>query len=152
MNKLITIILLALSIMSCQNNTSKEVQTEETLEVEHEKVELVSPNTKENDSQINELKKQYNHLRAKFIGTDEGDLFYYNFEDEQGNEYSFSLVKDESYELLIDDESSMYGLSIKPTYKNKYFDIFFQTEEHDLLDWGENQAYEVVRKMILVEE
>ena len=103
-------------------------------------------------SQIEKLKTTYTHIRAKFISTDEGDLFYYNFKDEKDKDYSFSYLKDESYELLIDDASSNFGLGINPEYKNKYFDIFYQVEKHDLLRWGTKQEYDVVIKMILVEE
>jgi hypothetical protein len=79
------------------------------------------------------------------------NLFYYNFKDEKGKEYSFSIVKDESYELLIEDGSSMFGQGINPKYENKYFDIFYQVEKHDLLGWGGTQDYDVVIEMILVE-
>lgn len=97
-------------------------------------------------SQIEKLKATYTYIRAKFISTDEGDLFYYNFKDEKGTYYSFSYLKDESYELLN------ASLEINPKYKNKYFDIFYQAEKHDLLRWGTKQDYDVVIKMILVEE
>ena len=54
--------------------------------------------------------------------------------------------------MLIDDASSNFGLGINPEYKNKYFDIFYQVEKHDLLRWGTKQEYDVVIKMTLVEE
>jgi TolA-binding protein len=185
MKKLITITLLGLTLIACQNNNSKkdqdakiqeleekieqlsgtqknEIEQQEKFNVEEkseskeefdkEKVETLKPKNEEKNSEIENLKAKYKHLRAKFVSTDEGDLFYYNFKDEKGKEYSFSYIKDESYELLIEDESSNFGQGINPKYKNKYFDIFYQVEKHDLLGWGEKEDYDVVIKMILAEQ
>ena len=160
MKKLISITLLAVSLIACQNNKSNNNQDAKILQLEEkikqlpaekgiQQLEKVTLEEKVSDveiSQIEKLKTTYTHIRAKFISTDEGDLFYYNFKDEKGKDYSFSYVKDESYELLD------AGLGINPKYKNKYFDIFYQVEKHDLLRWGTKQEYDVVIKMILVEE
>jgi hypothetical protein len=160
MKKTISIILLAVSLIACQTNKSKNDQEAKTLQLEEkigqpstekviEQQKKTNLQEEENEvriSQIEKLKTTYTHIRAKFISTDEGDLFYYNFKDEKGKDYSFSYVKDESYELLD------AGLGINPKYKNKYFDIFYQVEKHDLLRWGTKQDYDVVIKMILVEE
>ena len=166
MKKTISIILLAVSLIACQTNKSKNDQEAKTLQLEEkigqpstekviEQQKKTNLQEEENEvriSQIEKLKTTYTHIRAKFISTDEGDLFYYNFKDEKDKDYSFSYVKDESYELLIDDASSNFGLGINPKYKNKYFDIFYQVEKHDLLGWGTKQEYDVVIKMTLVEE
>ena len=160
MKKTISIILLAVSLIACQTNKSKNDQEAKTLQLEEkigqpstekviEQQKKTNLQEEENEvriSQIEKLKTTYTHIRAKFISTDEGDLFYYNFKDEKGKDYSFSYVKDESYELLD------AGLGINPKYKNKYFDIFYQVEKHDLLGWGTKQEYDVVIKMTLVEE
>ena len=166
MKKIIPVIVLLFSLISCQNNKGKNDQDAKILQLEEkikqltaekgiQQLEKVTLEEKVSDveiSQIEKLKIPHTHIRAKFISTDEGDLFYYNFKDEKGLGYSFSYVKDESYELLIDDASSNFGLGINPKYKNKYFDIFYQVEKHDLLGWGTKQEYDVVIKMTLVEE
>ena len=166
MKKIIPVIVLLFSLISCQNNKGKNDQDAKTLQLEEkikqltaekgiQQLEKVTLEEKVSDveiSQIEKLKIPHTHIRAKFISTDEGDLFYYNFKDKKGLGYSFSYVKDESYELLIDDASSNFGLGINPKYKNKYFDIFYQVEKHDLLGWGTKQEYDVVIKMTLVEE
>ena len=166
MKKIIPVIVLLFSLISCQNNKGKNDQDAKTLQLEEkikqltaekgiQQLEKVTLEEKVSDveiSQIEKLKIPHTHIRAKFISTDEGDLFYYNFKDEKDKDYSFSYVKDESYELLIDDASSNFGLGINPKYKNKYFDIFYQVEKHDLLGWGTKQEYDVVIKMTLVEE
>ena len=166
MKKIIPVIVFLVTLIACQNNTGKNDKDPKVLQLEKkikqlsaEKViqqqEKITIKEETNDakiSQIEKLKATYNHVRAKFISTDEGDLFYYNFKDEKGIDYSFSYVKDESYKLLIDDTSSNFGLGINTKYKNKYFDIFYQAEKHDLLRWGFKQDYDVVIKMMLVEE
>ena len=166
MKKIIPVIVLLFSLISCQNNKGKNDQDAKILQLEEkikqltaekgiQQLEKVTLEEKVSDveiSQIEKLKIPHTHIRAKFISTDEGDLFYYNFKDKKGLGYSFSYVKDESYELLIDDASSNFGLGINPKYKNKYFDIFYQVEKHDLLGWGTKQEYDVVIKMTLVEE
>ena len=166
MKKIIPVIVFLVTLIACQNNTGKNDKDPKVLQLEKkikqlsaEKViqqqEKITIKEETNDakiSQIEKLKATYNHIRAKFIGTDEGDLFYYNFKDEKGIDYSFSYLKDESYELLIDDTSSNFGLGINTKYKNKYFDIFYQAEKHDLLRWGIKQDYDVVIRMMLVEE
>ena len=135
--------MLLLTLFACNNNSEKK------LDAKIDKQEKL--NVEEKNSEIEKLKANYKHLRAKFVSTDEGDLFYYNFKDEKGKEYSFSSIKDESYELLIEDESSNFGQGINPKYKNKYFDIFYQVEKLDLMGWGKKEDYDVVIKMILVE-
>ena len=166
MKKIIPVIVFLVTLIACQNNIGKNYQDAKILQLEEkikqvsaEKViqqeEKITIEEEANDakiSQIEKLKATYTHIRAKFISTDEGDLFYYNFKDEKGIDYSFSYIKDESYELLIDDTLSNFGLGINIKYKNKYFDIFYQVEKHDLLRWGIKQDYDVVIKMILVEE
>ena len=166
MKKIIPVIVLLVTLISCQNNKGKNDQDAKILQLEEkikqltaekgiQQLEKVTLEEKVSDveiSQIEKLKIPHTHIRAKFISTDEGDLFYYNFKDEKDKDYSFSYVKDESYELLIDDASSNFGLGINPKYKNKYFDIFYQVEKHDLLGWGTKQEYDVVIKMTLVEE
>tara|TARA_B110000444_G_scaffold98757_1_gene93620 strand:- start:64 stop:1245 length:1182 start_codon:yes stop_codon:yes gene_type:complete len=166
MKKIIPVIVFLVTLIACQNNIGKNYQDAKTLQLEEkikqlsaEKViqqqEKITIEEETNDakiSQIEKLKATYTHIRAKFISTDEGDLFYYNFKDEEGIDYSFSYIKDESYELLINDTLSNFGLGINIKYKNKYFDIFYQVEKHDLLRWGIKQDYDVVIKMILVEE
>ena len=166
MKKIIPVIVFLVTLIACKINTGKNDKDPKVLQLEKkikqlstEKViqhqEKITIKEETNDakiSQIEKLKATYNHIRAKFISTDEGDLFYYNFKDEKGIDYSFSYVKDESYELLIDDTSSNFGLGINTKYKNKYFDIFYQVEKHDLLNWGIKQDYDVVIKMMLVEE
>ena len=165
MKKIIPVIVLLVTLISCQNNKGKNDQDAKILQLEEkikqlpaekgiQQLEKVTLEEKVSDveiSQIEKLKIPHTHIRAKFISTDEGDLFYYNFKDKKGKDYSFSYVKDESYELLIDDTSN-FGLGINPKYKNKYFDIFYQVEKHDLLGWGTKQEYDVVIKMTLVEE
>jgi len=166
MKKIIPVIVFLVTLIACQNNIGKNYQDAKILQLEEkikqlsaEKViqqqEKITIEEEANDakiSQIEKLKATYTHIRAKFISTDEGDLFYYNFKDEEGIDYSFSYIKDESYELLINDTLSNFGLGINIKYKNKYFDIFYQVEKHDLLRWGIKQDYDVVIKMILVEE
>jgi hypothetical protein len=166
MKKIIPVIVFLVTLIACQNNTGKNDKDPKVLQLEKkikqlsaEKViqqqEKITIKEETNDakiSQIEKLKATYNHIRAKFTGTDEGDLFYYNFKDQKGIDYSFSYLKDESYELLIDDTSSNFGLGINTKYKNKYFDIFYQVEKHDLLRWGIKQDYDVVIRMMLVEE
>tara|TARA_B110000003_G_scaffold235012_1_gene238970 strand:- start:34 stop:633 length:600 start_codon:yes stop_codon:yes gene_type:complete len=166
MKKIIPVIVFLVTLIACQNNTCendkgpkvhqlekkiKQLSAEKVIQ-QQEKITIKEETNDAKISQIEKLKATYNHIRAKFIGTDEGDLFYYNFKDEKGIDYSFSYVKDESYELLIDDTSSNFGLGINTKYKNKYFDIFYQVEKHDLLRWGIKQDYDVVIKMMLVEE
>jgi hypothetical protein len=160
MKKIISITLLAVSLIACQNNKSSNKQDEKILQLDQKisqiskekvieqqkKINLKEEKNEVEISQIEKLKTTYTHIRAKFISTDEGDLFYYNFKDKKGIYYSFSYLKDESYELLD------AGLGVNQKYKNKYFDIFYQAEKHDLLRWGTKQDYDVVIKMILVEE
>ena len=160
MKKIISITLLAVSLIACQNNKSSNNQDAKILQLDQKisqlskekvieqqkKINFQEEKNEVKISQIEKLKTIYTHIRAKFISTDEGDLFYYNFKDKKGIYYSFSYLKDESYELLD------AGLGINPKYKNKYFDIFYQAEKHDLLRWGTKQDYDVVIKMILVEE
>ena len=160
MKKIISITLLAVSLIACQNNKSSNNQDAKILQLDQKisqlskekvieqqkKINFQEEKNEVKISQIKKLKTTYTHIRAKFISTDEGDLFYYNFKDKKGIYYSFSYLKDESYELLD------AGLGINPKYKNKYFDIFYQAEKHDLLRWGTKQDYDVVIKMILVEE
>ncbi len=160
MKKIISITLLAVSLIACQNNKSSNNQDAKILQLDQKisqlskekvieqqkKINFQEEKNEVKISQIEKLKTIYTHIRAKFISTDEGDLFYYNFKDKKGIYYSFSYLKDESYELLD------AGLGINQKYKNKYFDIFYQAEKHDLLRWGTKQDYDVVIKMILVEE
>ena len=160
MKKIISITLLAVSLIACQNNKSSNNQDAKILQLDQKisqlskekvieqqkKINFQEEKNEVKISQIEKLKTTYTHIRAKFISTDEGDLFYYNFKDEKGIDFSFSYLKDESYELLDS------GVDINPKYKNKYFDIFYQVEKHDLLRWGTKQDYDVVIKMILVEE
>ena len=160
MKKIISITLLAVSLIACQNNKSSNNQDAKILQLDQKisqlskekvieqqkKINFQEEKNEVKISQIEKLKTTYTHIRAKFISTDEGDLFYYNFKDKKGIDFSFSYLKDESYELLD------AGLGINPKYKNKYFDIFYQAEKHDLLRWGTKQDYDVVIKMILVEE
>ena len=141
------LVIFIMSFLSCKIQENKQYEV-----IEQQKIITLQEEANELEiSQIEKLKTTYTHVRAKLISTDEGDLFYYNFKDKKGKDYSFSYVKDESYELLIDDTSN-FGLGINPKYKNKYFDIFYQVEKHDLLRWGTKQEYDVVIKMILVEE
>ena len=170
MKKLIVITLTLFFLSGCQNNSLNKEQDAKIQELEDEIEQLsaskeenivsdaqikvqeeVKPKNEAKNTEVEKLKAKYKHLRAKFVSTDSGDLFYYNFKDEKGKEYSFSYVKDESYELLVDDESSDFGQGINPKYKNKYFDIFYQVEKHDLMGWGEKYDYDVVIKMILAE-
>ena len=141
------LVIFIMSFLSCKIQENKQYEV-----IEQQKIITLQEEANELEiSQIEKLKTTYTHVRAKLISIDEGDLFYYNFKDKKGKDYSFSYVKDESYELLIDDTSN-FGLGINPKYKNKYFDIFYQVEKHDLLRWGTKQEYDVVIKMILVEE
>ena len=141
------LVIFIMSFLSCKIQENKQYEV-----IEQQKIITLQEEANELEiSQIEKLKTTYTHVRAKLISTDEGDLFYYNFKDKKGKDYSFSYVKDESYELLIDDTSN-FGLGINPKYKNKYFDIFYQVEKHDLLRWGTKQEYDVVIKMILVEQ
>ena len=170
MKKLIIISLVGFFIINCQSSSSKiekdtknqeldeKVTPKKNLNIgetseskealEKDKIEETILKNEEKNWEIEKLNYQY--LRLKFVGTEEGDLFYYIFKDEKGEEHSFALINDESYKLLIDDVSSNYGLAINPIYKNKYFDIFFQVEMHDLFGWGEKEEYDVVIKMILI--
>ena len=170
MKKLIIISLVGFFIINCQSSSSKiekdtknqeldeKVTPKKNLNIgetseskealEKDKIEETILKNEEKNWEIEKLNYQY--LRLKFVGTEEGDLFYYIFKDEKGEEHSFALINDESYKLLIDDVSSNYGLAINPIYKNKYFDIFYQVEMHDLFGWGEKEEYDVVIKMILI--
>lgn len=79
--KIITFTILLLTLFACNNNSAKK------LDVKIDKQEKL--NVEEKNSEIEKLKAKYKHLRAKFVSTDEGDLFYYNFKDEKGKDYSF---------------------------------------------------------------
>ncbi len=170
MKKIITITLTSIFLSGCQYNSLNNEQNTEIQELEAEMEQLstskeektvrnteikgkeeVKPKNQAPNNEIAKLKAKYKHLRARFISTDSGDLFYYNFKDKKGKEHSFSYIKDKSYELLIDDKSSDFGQGINPKYKNKYFDIFYQVEKHDLMGWDEKHDYDVVIKMILAE-
>jgi hypothetical protein len=162
MKKLVIITILLSAFIACENDKTKNEQAERIQELEEKidelyesKADELKQDEKLEDEtkirQIEDLKAKYKHLRAKFVDTGEGDLFYYFFIDEKGNQISFTHIEDKSYELLIDDESTNFGVSINPEYKNKDFDIFYKVEKHDLLGWGEIEDVKVVKKMLIVE-
>ena len=169
MKKIVILTFLGLTLIACQNNNSKNDQNARIQELEAKIEQLTETNEKNTEKetvelkevkpiddakkrQIEKLKTKYKHLRAKFVSADGGaDVFSYAFQGEKEEWYSFSIVKDKSYALLIDDESSNWGSRINPKFKNKYFDIFYQVEKYDLLGWGQEEDCDVVIKMILVE-
>jgi hypothetical protein len=102
---------------------------------------------------FNDLKLKHKYVRAKFISTSDGDFFYYSFIDENGKYYTFNLLKDKSYDLLIVLDSSSVT-SINPKYKNKTFDIFYDIEAHELfMDDARDEinGIGIVVKIVLVD-
>ena len=93
MKKIIPVIVFLVTLIACQNNTGKNDKDPKVLQLEkkikqlstekviqhQEKINIKEETNDAKISQIEKLKATYNHIRAKFISTDEGDLFYYNF-------------------------------------------------------------------------
>jgi len=98
---------------------------------------------REKERILDKLKAKYLHVRGEYVRFAIGDVIHYIFKDEKGLEYNFMMMRDETYTLDVGDE-------INPRYKGKSFDIFYKTEEHDILGWGDLMEIDVVYKMILV--
>ena len=95
---------------------------------------------------LDSLKAIYSHRRLTYESFEWGDLLHFGFVDEKGEHYDISVIEDYSYELLGDNDVA------NPAYVGKTFDIFYKVEKRDLMDWGEEYDYDVVKHMILVEE
>ena len=63
-----------------------------------------------------------NKGKAKFVGYEEGDLVHYLFEDEVGNSFSFSVIP-KTYQLVVDNSTSEYGVAPNKKYLNKIFTL-----------------------------
>lgn len=129
-----------------QNVNKKDNSTDQSQALSKDSVS----NTKANE--IESLKAKYKYLRAKLVSVDQGDLIHHIFKDENGKEHDFMLIEDRSYNLSVPGKSDEYSIDVNPKYKNKYFDIFYKVEKHDLLGWGTKESCDVVKKLILVEQ
>jgi hypothetical protein len=163
MKKTILSLTLLIALVSCTNKTTVASQNEKsktpptadnkkdvTTKEDEPKEEETSIEDEKN-AELEKLKAKYKHVRAKFVSVDAGDLIHHVFRTEKGKEIDFNIIDDNTFDLTIDDPSSDSGIAINRKYKNKYFDIFYKVEKHDLLGWGTKENCDVVKKMILVE-
>lgn len=74
--------------------------------------------TDENNQDASIIKNGENILIARFISYDEGDLVYYNFEDENGKIYYFSSLPDDY--KLIDENQNVNPLFYKKKFRIKW--------------------------------
>ena len=169
MKRLVIVILFGLSLTACHDSNFNSEQDAKIQELEYKIKQLSDIKAKESQQFIkdsianeliesenkifNDLKLKHKYVRAKFISTSDGDFFYYSFIDENGKYYTFNLLKDKSYDLLIVLDSSSVT-SINPKYKNKTFDIFYDIEAHELfMDDARDEinGIGIVVKIVLVD-
>jgi hypothetical protein len=67
------------------------------------------------------------HLEAKFLGIEIGDYYHINVEDADGNQRSFFLSDDESFDPFIKDPES---------HKGDRVDLLWHTIEKDIPEAG----------------
>ena len=78
--------------------------------------------------QFKTLKNNFNYIKAKYVDFSFGDVPNYRFENEKGEEVSFSY-QGSDYKLIIDapkGEESESGYIINEKYINKIFYIFYE--------------------------
>ena len=121
---------------------------EEVLIDNSENKENIEANTAET-KMIEELKKKYKHMQAKFTSSQCPDRYLYTFEDSNGNEHWFFHFEDDAPEYI-----DFWGnCETNPKYKGKTFDIFYMDEEREINSEGETwMANESVIYKLIIKE